>query len=296
MKFHEFQFRRVETLPPYVFAQINELKRELRHDGTRRGRPRLRQPRHPVARRSPSRSSREAALRPVNHRYSVSRGLPQLRAALAELYAAPLRRHARPRHAGRRDDRREGGAVAPDVGAGRAGRRGDRPLSELPDPSVRARFAGATTVEAQLTPSFADAVLEAYERTLPAPAGRDPVVPAQPDHGDGDPRGPAAARRLRARAQRAARPRLRLRGHRLRRLPPALAARDPRRARLQRRAVQPDEVVLDGRLARRLRRRARRRRRRAREAEVLPRLRHLPADPDRLDRRACGRLPTTPTR
>ena len=29
----KFQFRRVETLPPYVFAQINELKRELRHAG-----------------------------------------------------------------------------------------------------------------------------------------------------------------------------------------------------------------------------------------------------------------------
>ena len=47
-----------------------------------------------------------------------------------------------------------------------------------------------------------------------------------------------------------------------------------------------DEVVLDGRVARRLRARERAGSRGARPPEVVPRLRHVPADPDRVDRRA----------
>src|SRR5258708_26855624 len=79
------KFRRVETLPPYVFAQINELKRELRRDGNDVidlgfGNPDIPSPEVAVEK------LREAALRPANHRYSASRGLPQLRAALTELY------------------------------------------------------------------------------------------------------------------------------------------------------------------------------------------------------------------
>ena len=51
------------------------------------------------------------------------------------------------------------------------------------------------------------------------------------------------------------------------------------------RALHADEVVLDGRLARRVPARQRRGRRRAGQAQELPRLRHVPADPDRVDRR-----------
>ena len=168
MKFHEFRFRRVETLPPYVFAQINELKRELRHAGRDVvdlgfGNPDIPSPAIAVEK------LREAALRPVNHRYSVSRGLPQLRAALAELY-----------------ERRFDVLLDPDtqvvatIGAKEALSHlmwvlvepGDSAI--VPSPSYPIHlfapvFAGATTVEAQLAPSFADAVLDAYERTLPRP-------------------------------------------------------------------------------------------------------------------------------
>jgi alanine-synthesizing transaminase len=168
MKFHEFGFRRVESLPPYVFAQINELKRELRQAGRDVidlgfGNPDIPSPAIAVEK------LREAALRPVNHRYSVSRGLPQLRAALAELY-----------------ERRFGVMLDPDtqvvatIGAKEALSHlmwvlvepGDSAI--VPSPSYPIHlfapvFAGATTVEAQLTPSFADAVLDAYERTLPRP-------------------------------------------------------------------------------------------------------------------------------
>ena len=74
--------------------------------------------------------------------------------------------------------------------------------------------------------------------------------------------------------------------------PPSVLAADGR-ARLRGRALQPHEVLLDGRLAHGLHPRPPRRRRGAREAQVLPRLRHLPADPDRVDRGAArgSRLP-----
>src|SRR5260221_10160519 len=162
------KFRRVETLPPYVFAQINELKSELRRDGhdvidLGFGTPDIPSPE--VAVEKP----REAALRPANHRYSASRGLPQLRAALTEVY-----------------ERRFGVTLDPEtqvvatIGAKEALSHlmwvlvepGDSAI--VPSPSYPIHlfapvFAGAPTVEAHLTPSFADAVLDAYERTVPRP-------------------------------------------------------------------------------------------------------------------------------
>ena len=59
-------------------------------------------------------------------------------------------------------------------------------------------------------------------------ARRDRLVPAQPDHRDRDARADAAARRPGARARVRARPRLRLRGHRLRRPRAAVACSRPR--------------------------------------------------------------------
>ena len=66
-------------------------------------------------------------------------------------------------------------------------------------------------------------------------------------------------------------------------VPPSILQAD-RRGRGRRRAVLADEGVLDGRLAGRLRARERRGRAGARPAEVVPRLRNLPGEPDRLDR------------
>src|ERR1700690_3307705 len=85
MKFHKIEFRRVGSLPPYVFAQGNDFRRELRAAGRDvidlgLGNPDIPSPAVAVEK------LREAALRPANHRYSVSRGLPQLRLALTELY------------------------------------------------------------------------------------------------------------------------------------------------------------------------------------------------------------------
>jgi alanine-synthesizing transaminase len=79
------KFRRVDDLPAYVFAAVDQLKRELRHDGRDIidlgfGNPDIPSPAVAVEK------LREAAAKPVNHRYSASRGIPQLRAAICELY------------------------------------------------------------------------------------------------------------------------------------------------------------------------------------------------------------------
>jgi alanine-synthesizing transaminase len=79
-------FRRIETLPPYVFAEIDSLKRELRRAGEDVidlgfGNPDIASP--PVA----VDKLAEAAQIARNHRYSASRGIPKLRQAICDLYA-----------------------------------------------------------------------------------------------------------------------------------------------------------------------------------------------------------------
>jgi alanine-synthesizing transaminase len=81
------EFRRVDALPPYAFAEVERLKLELRRAGEDVvdlgfGNPDVAPPQVAVDK------LREAALLPRNHRYSASRGLPNLRAAVQELYLA----------------------------------------------------------------------------------------------------------------------------------------------------------------------------------------------------------------
>jgi alanine-synthesizing transaminase len=81
------QFRRVDALPPYAFAEVERLKLELRRAGEDVidlgfGNPDVAPPEVAVEK------LREAALLPRNHRYSSSRGLPRLREAVCERYAA----------------------------------------------------------------------------------------------------------------------------------------------------------------------------------------------------------------
>src|SRR5271170_6949417 len=80
------QFRRIDDLPPYVFATVDQLKRELRREGRDVidmgfGNPDIPSPETAVEK------LREAALNPRNHRYSASRGIEQLRRAVSEHYA-----------------------------------------------------------------------------------------------------------------------------------------------------------------------------------------------------------------
>ena len=81
------EFRRIHDLPPYVFATADQLKRELRRDGRDVidlgfGNPDIPSPSIAVEKLA------EAAAKPVNHRYSASRGLPNLREAVCERYAS----------------------------------------------------------------------------------------------------------------------------------------------------------------------------------------------------------------
>jgi alanine-synthesizing transaminase len=78
-------FRRVDALPPYAFAEVERLKLELRRAGEDVidlgfGNPDVPPPEVAVDK------LREAALLPRNHRYSSSRGLPKLREAICDLY------------------------------------------------------------------------------------------------------------------------------------------------------------------------------------------------------------------
>src|SRR5687768_11721292 len=79
------EFRRINELPPYVFATIDALKMEARRAGEDVidlgfGNPDLPSP--PVA----VDKMCEAVRNPRNHRYSASKGIPKLRLAIADLY------------------------------------------------------------------------------------------------------------------------------------------------------------------------------------------------------------------
>ncbi len=83
-------FNKLTRLPPYIFAEVTSLMAAARKRGEDiidlgMGNPDLPTPPHVVEKIC------EAAHNPRNHRYSASRGLPNLRAAITEWYR---RRHA----------------------------------------------------------------------------------------------------------------------------------------------------------------------------------------------------------
>jgi alanine-synthesizing transaminase len=78
-------FNKLNRLPPYVFSEVDALKMAARRAGEDvidlgMGNPDLETPRHVVDKIC------EAARNPRNHRYSSSRGVPNLRAAICEWY------------------------------------------------------------------------------------------------------------------------------------------------------------------------------------------------------------------
>lgn len=82
------EFSRIQRLPPYVFAVVGELKMRLRHQNVdivdfSMGNPDMASPRIAVDKLE------EAALKTANHRYSLSRGIPNLRKAVC----ARMERH-----------------------------------------------------------------------------------------------------------------------------------------------------------------------------------------------------------
>lgn len=80
------EFHRIRRLPPYVFAEVNRLKAASRARGEDvidlgMGNPDTGAPAHVVAKLT------EAVADPRTHRYSVSKGIPGLRRAVAGYYA-----------------------------------------------------------------------------------------------------------------------------------------------------------------------------------------------------------------
>ena len=79
------EFSRIQRLPPYVFAVVNELKHKARTQGEDiidfgMGNPDQPTPKHIVKKLC------EAAEKGVNHRYSLSKGIPGLRKELCNYY------------------------------------------------------------------------------------------------------------------------------------------------------------------------------------------------------------------
>jgi alanine-synthesizing transaminase len=79
------QFARLDRLPPYVFAQVNEIKMEARRAGQDvidlgMGNPDLGTPKHIVDKLV------ESARKEHNHRYSASMGITKLRYAICDWY------------------------------------------------------------------------------------------------------------------------------------------------------------------------------------------------------------------
>ncbi|MEK6775721.1 MAG: alanine transaminase [bacterium] len=81
----DFVFHRIDRMPPYVFAIVNDLKMKARRRGEDiidlgMGNPDQGTPKHIVDKLI------EAAQNPKNHRYSASKGIPKLRSAITDWY------------------------------------------------------------------------------------------------------------------------------------------------------------------------------------------------------------------
>ena len=80
-----YTFPRIDRLPPYVFAAVDELKMDARKKGEDiidlgMGNPDLPTPEHIVKKMV------EAVQKAKNHRYSASRGITKLRHAISDWY------------------------------------------------------------------------------------------------------------------------------------------------------------------------------------------------------------------
>lgn len=95
MPFGDGEFYRIQKLPPYVFAVVNEMKAKLRANQQDvvdfgMGNPDGATPKPVVAKLA------EAARNPRNHRYSVSKGIPDLREEICKRYATKYGVHLDP--------------------------------------------------------------------------------------------------------------------------------------------------------------------------------------------------------
>ena len=261
------EFRRINGLPPVRLRAHRRAEAGGPSSRSRRHRPRLRQSRPPVARprgREAGRGRPQPAEPPLLARRGASpscaRPSPLSTCAKFGVELDPETEVVSTIGA-------KEGLLAPHVGAGRA-RATPRSCPRRPTRSTSRRplFAGADVRQVRLTarrPSRRHERARPGRRLLRRPharlgggvaeaPGHRPVVPAQPHHRLRRPRVHGAPGRVRPRARDRPRPRLRLRRLGFDGYEPAV---DPPGARGQGRrgrALHADQVVLHGRLARRL--------------------------------------------
>src|SRR5438132_2951330 len=172
-------FRRIHELPPYVFATVDQLKRELRRDGRDVidlgfGNPDIPSPEIAVEKLC------EAARRPTNHRYSASRGLPNLRAAVCERYERHFGVSLDPeRHVVSTIGAKEGLAHLMWVLL-EPGDSAVVPTPSYPIHLVAPRLAGATVVHAHMEDDLFGGIEEAVHRAEPSPRAVTVSFPHNP--------------------------------------------------------------------------------------------------------------------
>ena len=187
--------RRLEQIPPYLFAELERkiaAKRAAGVDVISLGIGDPDTPTYPpiVA------AAQRAVADPSTHTYPSNRGRPEFREAVAGFYAAPLRRHARPRDRGDAGDRRQGVHLQPQPRVPGPGRRraGLRPrLSGLHRrPAAGRRRAGpdAARARARLRPR----PRRDPRRDARARAADVHQLPQQPDRARSCPTGCSSAR------------------------------------------------------------------------------------------------------
>jgi len=180
---HDFRhdFDKLNRLPPYVLSEVTELMRAARRAGEDivdlgMGNPDLASPPHVVEKIV------EAARNPRNHRYSSSRGIPNLRAAICEWYER--------RHGVRLDPETEAVAV---IGAKEGLSHfvlmtvGPGDVVLCPDPAYPIHqysviIAGGDLSKVPLSPErdFVESLEEAVARTWPKPKMLLTSFPANP--------------------------------------------------------------------------------------------------------------------
>ena len=105
----EQEFHRIKRLPPYVFAEVNEMKARARAAGEDimdlgMGNPDSPTPAHIVEKLV------ETVNDPRTHRYSASKGIPGLRKAIAQYYERRFNVTIDPEFGSHRDAGFKGGA------------------------------------------------------------------------------------------------------------------------------------------------------------------------------------------